>query len=75
MLVLDKKQLFKAPQARQELMRRLFGGLPQKGDANCGTFLIKIKMKDVYQKIVSDHSAASMLFITPRNRNIFCSLS
>ena len=51
-LVLDKKlsKLLIAPQARQELMRRLLRRLPQKGDADSGAFLIKIK--DFYQERV-----------------------
>ena len=56
-LVLDKKlsKLFIAPQARQELMRRLLRRLPQKGDADSGAFLIKIK--DFYQERVSNRRA------------------
>ena len=62
-LVLDKKlsKLLIAPQARQELMRDGFcGRLPQKGDADSGAFLIKIK--DFYQEGVSKSNRKTDVF-------------
>ena len=50
MLVLDKKQLFKAPQARQELMRRLLRRSAAKGRRKSRR--LSDKNERFFQKIV-----------------------